>query len=361
MCGDAQDVDMTPEIMDALLKQTEYISELSFTGGEPLLNLEGIKHFLQFMKDYDIGLGQLQIVTNGLIRTDEVMSVLEDYYSWISKTTKDSLDPYNEHNDFPVSLLVSSDSFHRSAGANPREAIVYYQHCLKCEGIRIGNWDVADIHLDNKGRAKTNQLVKHPEKSRLVDRPHRVEVLTKNDSTYCPYQYDTKLYDENTIKILCPICITAVGRVGAGSAFMDGEYEYRDKQENSICAVSDNILASIRTYNRNAEHVCILDSVFDQVTTKLTDVLADINKSQQYLKNREEYPDENGVTWTPTAVLQGTNLGEPDAKTMRVFWRYIEDAGIPKERVKKELDSLRDPALTTACRMMRTITKMFQS
>ena len=356
MRGDAQDIDMAPDVMESLLKQTEYISELSFTGGEPLLNLEGIKHFLQVMKGYGVGLGQLRIITNGLIRTDEIMSVLEDYYGWIAKTTKDSLAPYNKNNDFPVTLDVSGDSFHRLAGAKPKEAIKYYQQRQKCEGIRIGCWDIADLSLNDKGRAKTNQLVKHPIK-RPDDRPHKIEVLTRNNPTYCPFRYDTKLYDEKTIKILCPIYITALGRVGVGGAFHNGEYEYMDDPSNSICEVSKNILGCIRAYNRKVKGACVVDTVIDQMAVRASDILADMYKSQQYLKNREEYPDANGVTWTPNEVLRGINYGEPDAKTMRVFWQYIKGTGMSKEKVKKELDSLRDPTLTMARKVMRMITQ----
>lgn len=81
--GDAQDADITPEIIDAFLDHTQAIYQLSFVGGEPTLNLEGMRYFLESMKRHNVFLTSVSYVTNGTIRTQELIDIIRDYSAYM--------------------------------------------------------------------------------------------------------------------------------------------------------------------------------------------------------------------------------------------------------------------------------------
>ena len=57
--GDAQNVDMSVDVIDKLLESVVSIGTLLFTGGEPTMNLQGMKYFLDVMKSKGISLNKL--------------------------------------------------------------------------------------------------------------------------------------------------------------------------------------------------------------------------------------------------------------------------------------------------------------
>ena len=63
--GDAQNLDMSDEIIDRLLNMTDVIGEVTFTGGEPSLNVHAIRYF--FERAQQLGKMPLSfyVVTNG--------------------------------------------------------------------------------------------------------------------------------------------------------------------------------------------------------------------------------------------------------------------------------------------------------
>lgn len=64
---DAQDVTITPEIIDKLLDQIDFIVELDLTGGEPFLHPEIIEYLFDGIIKRDIFLFGAGSVTNGTI------------------------------------------------------------------------------------------------------------------------------------------------------------------------------------------------------------------------------------------------------------------------------------------------------
>lgn len=88
--GDAQNVDMSVDVIDKLLESVVSIGTLLFTGGEPTMNLQGMKYFLDVMKSKGISLNKLKIVTNGCETSEDVIALIQDYYSYIT---------YGEHSD----------------------------------------------------------------------------------------------------------------------------------------------------------------------------------------------------------------------------------------------------------------------
>lgn len=79
--GKAQGLDMPNEVMDSLLDQCgEYLSNVTFSGGEPTIAVDRIRYFFEQVKERQISLGSFFIRTNAKkIPTDFVLLCLEMY------------------------------------------------------------------------------------------------------------------------------------------------------------------------------------------------------------------------------------------------------------------------------------------
>lgn len=63
--GDAQDLDMDESIIDAVLDQVSDIDKVTFTGGEPSLNVPLIRYFFRQAKKRGVPVGSFYVATNG--------------------------------------------------------------------------------------------------------------------------------------------------------------------------------------------------------------------------------------------------------------------------------------------------------
>lgn len=95
--GEAQNKNIDFKHIDSLLSQTEYISSVTFTGGEPSLYVKAINYFLEQCKILGIELGWFYIATNGLkINEDFVLSCLK-MYSYSSEKDMCRVDVSNDY------------------------------------------------------------------------------------------------------------------------------------------------------------------------------------------------------------------------------------------------------------------------
>lgn len=80
MRGDAQQKDMPDDILYDFLKQVSSIGCITFTGGEPTLNIDTIWKTLLICKEFQIPVNEFYIVTNGKEITTEFLNTLIDWY-----------------------------------------------------------------------------------------------------------------------------------------------------------------------------------------------------------------------------------------------------------------------------------------
>ena len=80
MRGDAQNIDLDEGKLSKFLSQVGYIGSITFTGGEPTLNLPAIKAVLTYCKLHEIPVMDFYIVTNGKEITSDFLNVLIDWY-----------------------------------------------------------------------------------------------------------------------------------------------------------------------------------------------------------------------------------------------------------------------------------------
>ena len=101
--GDAQNMNMKNEFITTLLTQVESIETVTFTGGEPSLNVESIEFFLSEAKRLRVIIGSFYIATNGkAINEDFVMACIKLY-------------AYSEDKEM-CRVDVSNDMYHMAEG-----------------------------------------------------------------------------------------------------------------------------------------------------------------------------------------------------------------------------------------------------
>lgn len=80
--GDAQNADIWDQIIDALLRQTSYINAITFSGGEPTLRLNAIRHTLERCQQWNIPVMSFYIVTNGKQVSMEFLKLCLEWYAY---------------------------------------------------------------------------------------------------------------------------------------------------------------------------------------------------------------------------------------------------------------------------------------
>jgi hypothetical protein len=94
--GDAENVNMNLKHIDSLLSQVSDIGHLTFTGGEPSLNVPAIQYFADECKRLGIELGYVTIITNGITIKQEFIDVCMDLHHMARK----------------MNVCVSNDKYH---------------------------------------------------------------------------------------------------------------------------------------------------------------------------------------------------------------------------------------------------------
>jgi MoaA/NifB/PqqE/SkfB family radical SAM enzyme len=105
--GDSQDLDLNTEYIDRLLRNVDRIGTITFSGGEPSLNLAAIEYTLAICKHLNIEVGGFYIVTNGKTNILPLSIVALKWYAYcyekelcglaLSKDMfHDNIDPDNE-------------------------------------------------------------------------------------------------------------------------------------------------------------------------------------------------------------------------------------------------------------------------
>ena len=78
--GKCRNVNITHEIIDATLDQFGYIGMLTFTGGEPTLNVEAIEYTVEQIKKRGISIGGFYVVTNAQKFSARLVTALLQLY-----------------------------------------------------------------------------------------------------------------------------------------------------------------------------------------------------------------------------------------------------------------------------------------
>jgi MoaA/NifB/PqqE/SkfB family radical SAM enzyme len=139
--GNAQCLNISNEIINRVLDQISYMSSVTFTGGDPSLNVPAIEHFTDAIRMRRIGPEDFYVVTNGKKNATKLASALINLFAIIGADVRNEV----------TALCMSRDPFHEQVPIpNIFRALTFFQeegHVMK------------DTHnLINEGRAKQWQM-----------------------------------------------------------------------------------------------------------------------------------------------------------------------------------------------------------
>ena len=143
MRGEAENCDITPEIIDAALEGVTNIDSIVFTGGEPTLNIPAIEYTLQAVKARGIYVGSFYIVTNGKVITEEFLNACIRWYAYCYSCDSECCKELS-------GVAISKDVFHEDI-PEENEGLLRALSFFDGESKKT-DWSKA--YLYNKGRAK---------------------------------------------------------------------------------------------------------------------------------------------------------------------------------------------------------------
>ena len=172
--GNSQNIDVNFEHVEKLFSQIDYISTLSFGGGEPSLVPEKILKIIEIAKKYNIGIDSFYIATNAKQVTKEFMYAIFELYSYCSENEVSQVE-------------ISNDDFH-NMNLNDDEIKIRDQNIekLKIFSLVGERGDIEESNLIPQGKALDNFYCK---------RTHRIfapEIDFNDEKDY--YSYNETLY-----------------------------------------------------------------------------------------------------------------------------------------------------------------------
>lgn len=143
--GEAQNIDINKKYIDALFDKVSNIYRITFTGGEPTLNVDAIEYTLKKAIEKEI-CPSFWLATNGKVYSQRLVDVLLDYYAYC-------LD-FGYGSEESCGLAVSLDKFHDEISRKnlyKYKGLAFYDDSkeFKDESKRI---------LVNEGLAKINKI-----------------------------------------------------------------------------------------------------------------------------------------------------------------------------------------------------------
>ena len=113
--GEAQNMDMQKETIDKLLDQTDSISMVTFSGGEPSLNIPLIRYFFERVRETGVSVSSFYVATNGKEnQMDLAQLLLKEYVGMEEKELS--------------GVSISVDDFHEGGlDFSPVRALSFYR------------------------------------------------------------------------------------------------------------------------------------------------------------------------------------------------------------------------------------------
>lgn len=238
-CGEAQDIDISKDTIDALLDNTAMFGEVLLTGGEPTLNIEGMSYFLEQIKKRRIPLMYLNVITNGFEMSNDFVEAIKQYHAYMSAQGAD----YDDGEYF-IKIAVSQDRYH----VENTECLEWYQEKLK-DIAKVSPKTTGNVPF-KMGRAKALKEALYANKPSV----HKLAIMTQQHTPVCECSSDHFLLYEDQIIVICDVFITAKGELlNIGFQEYDG---YSD--EDVICKLGEgvDIYEKLIDFNKGVYGAC---------------------------------------------------------------------------------------------------------
>lgn len=295
MRGDAQDLDMSDEIIDAFFEQVAGIGTLFFTGGEPTLAVDKMNYVLDQIIARQIPLGSVAYITNGIVFSGEIAQFLRrasDYVSYSRE--KYELFKYDCKIFFIPRIFIglSLDNFHIQADRERVKA--QYQSILNPETSYVDFVNNSAPVKVGRGEGLKYGFSKEYAGYGIAQYRSRIGIECAGNRLIC----DDSPRSKEMLKfcdafVPCVIELSAIGKLAANGAFY-GSYVADDSNtDNEICRYNEGVfpdlINAILEYNKGKKP-CFLTTNIPKAFTS-DDILA-----EQNFKSINEYDTEN-VLW----------------------------------------------------------------
>lgn len=163
MRGNAQNVDLTKEIVDQVLDNNDIksIDHLAFSGGEPTLNEDIIVYIIDKIIANNIDVYKVSMVTNGVIFSEKIIDAFKRFNKYRNEVMKERLtikyshhlellpEVLKENTDTHARIGFSNDQFH----GNMEDTIKKYKEAAPELKFSF-NGNMKDEDLYKTGRSK---------------------------------------------------------------------------------------------------------------------------------------------------------------------------------------------------------------
>lgn len=203
--GEQENKDIDMRHVETLLQMVDGIGSITFTGGEPSLNVPAIVKTLELCKERDIAVGSFWLATNGKEVSNDFLCAMIDWYAYC-------------FDDEICGVALSKDKYHESIpsiNVSRLQALNFYDGTSKAI-------DFSTVPVVNSGRAR-KLAVKN--KRDLVVKPNRVERFAKE----C-----FEVVGDEQVIVSDMLVLTVDGEI-----LCDFDYEYGATHKVKICDVGE--------------------------------------------------------------------------------------------------------------------------
>ena len=168
--GNAQNLDITRQLLEKIFEPIASVDTITFTGGEPALRPQLLMEALEVAKLYNVDVAQVYIVTNGKEVSDEFLAAVQAWHLYTMQSSWgfsgqrmvgheeanrliQMLSSDEDHTE-GAWISLSMDCFHEDIPLENIRRLSSLPHltCDKYQGDTSGHWVIRE------GRAKENGI-----------------------------------------------------------------------------------------------------------------------------------------------------------------------------------------------------------
>ena len=302
MRGDPQNLDISHQAIDNLISQTAMIERLQFIGGEPFCNIPAIKYILTKIKQNNIPLYDLMITTNGITDVNTISPIITDYAEYIAKCRANPIDRFRVtiSSEELVTIIISRDDYHGFKELVCANIIEYRHQFDKPEHVNVVVSYKGNIPFFT-GRAKkyipANQVIYS--ENNIIDScsERRIEILDNSHKPICRYYRTYKLMYPDQVIIVCPVAMSANGKLIHGFVNQTCDYDKMDNPYNIISDIniSKNIYEDILSFNENRLICMDIDVTMAHIRREVADIIDKHNKAIIANSGNKKFQRTDGI------------------------------------------------------------------
>lgn len=236
--GCSQNVDIPFETIDRIFEGVQEVYSLTFTGGEPFLNIDAIEYTLKYVKEHCIPVHSVFVVTNGKHFEERYITVMNEWIMYVTSFNinldaklecGDTIWEIDELSNYS-GLAVSRDPYHEQI---PLENYIRYRLLSYYSEVKEREDYNGSIILE--GNAYENGLIGQEREGDKFD-------------FYDWEVEDFEIGEDKTVSLVYVSCL--------GEVLADCDRSYEHMAEESIGNINEySLLELFRFYALNEEAV----------------------------------------------------------------------------------------------------------